>query len=42
MQRRRISRLIQMESIGMPDTTSMNPPCHSDEMEKRQVGFVGK
>jgi hypothetical protein len=29
---RRISQLIQMRSIGISDTTSVDSPCHPEEM----------
>jgi hypothetical protein len=34
MQRRRISRFIQMGSIGISDTISVDSPCHPEEMEE--------
>jgi hypothetical protein len=32
MQRSRISQLIQMRSIGVSDTTSVDSPCHPEEI----------
>src|SRR5258708_40363930 len=32
MQRSQISQLIQMRSIGISDTTSVDSPCHPEEM----------
>jgi hypothetical protein len=34
MQRSQISQLIQMGSIGIPDTISVDSPCRLEEMEK--------